>query len=83
MDSFYIRLYTDEDMYGTIAKALRARGYDAVSTPESGNLGKTDAEQFQYAASQQRTIVTFNVSDFVRLHQACLQASGEHVGIIV
>lgn len=35
MNSLYIHVYTDEDLYGTIARALRERGYDAISTPEA------------------------------------------------
>ncbi len=44
MNSLYIRVYTDEDMYGTIVRALRERGYDAISTPEAKNLGQSDAD---------------------------------------
>ena len=33
-----IRFFTDEDVYGTLAAALRAAGCDAVSTPEAGRL---------------------------------------------
>ncbi len=38
MELLYIKIYTDEDLYGTVARALRSRGYDAVTTPETGNL---------------------------------------------
>jgi len=31
-----IRFFTDEDVYGAIAPALRTAGFDAVSTPEFG-----------------------------------------------
>ncbi len=83
MNSLYIRVYTDEDMYGTIVRALRERGYDAISTPESKNLGQSDPEQLRSAISQQRAIVTFNVGDFVQLHTEYLQSHLEHWGIIV
>lgn len=74
MNSLYIHVYTDEDMYGTIARALRDRGYDAISTPEARNLGQSDAEQLRYAISQQRAILTFNVRDFVQLHTEYLHS---------
>lgn len=83
MNSLYIRVYTDEDMYGTIARALRDRGYDAMSTPEAGNLGQSDPEQFHYAVLHQRAIVTFNIADFVQLHTEYLHADLEHWGIVV
>lgn len=83
MNSLYIGVYTDEDMYGTLARALRERGYDALSTPEAGNTGYTDDEQLRYAISQQRAIVTFNVADFVQLHTDYLHGNINHWGIIV
>ena len=83
MNSLYLRIYTDEDVYGTVARALRDRGYDAISTPEAGNLGQSDEEQLEYAISERRTIMTCNVGDFMRLHTEYLQANREHCGMIV
>lgn len=83
MNTLYLRVYTDEDVYGTVARALRDRGYDAISTPEAGNLGQTDDEQLRYAISEQRTILTCNVGDFMRLHTEALQTNREHWGIIL
>ncbi|GAK51230.1 hypothetical protein U14_02473 [Candidatus Moduliflexus flocculans] len=45
MNSLYLRIYTDEDAYETVARALRDRGYDAISTQEAGKLGHADEEQ--------------------------------------
>ncbi len=83
MSSFHIRGYTDEDMYGSISRALRDRGYDVISTPESQNLGLSDGEQLRYAISRHRAMITFNVGDFVQLHTEYLHANIEHCGIIV
>lgn len=83
MNSLYLRIYTDEDVYGTVARALRDRGYDAMSTPEAGNLGHSDEEQLTYAISALRAILTCNVGDFMRLHTEYLQTNREHCGIIV
>ena len=79
----YIKIYTDEDVFGTVARALRDRGFDAVSTPEAGNLGLSDLEQLCHAVSQHRTILTFNVSDFIQLHTQFRENNQEHYGIIV
>lgn len=40
-----IRFFTDEDIYGAVATALRHLGIDAVSTPESGRRGESDVSQ--------------------------------------
>jgi hypothetical protein len=40
-----IRFLTDEDVYGSVAGKLRRRDIDAVSTPETGRLGESDASQ--------------------------------------
>jgi len=47
-----IRFFTDEDIYGAAAVALRRAGFDAVSTPETGRLGETDESQLVWATSE-------------------------------
>jgi hypothetical protein len=39
-----IRFFTDEDVYGAIALALRYKGFDAVSTPKAGRVGALDED---------------------------------------
>lgn len=60
------RFLTDEDMFADIAVALRRQGCDAVSTPEIGRLTEDDPSQLEWAASEGRVLVSFNVGDFVR-----------------
>jgi len=45
--------------------------------------GRTDAEQLYYAASQQRTILTHNIRDFVRLDREYRAGGQEHFGILL
>lgn len=78
-----IQFFTDEDVYGTTARALRTAGFDAVSTPERGRLGESDESQLEWAIAQQRVFVTFNVSHFASLHSLWLQQGRHHFGIIV
>ncbi|HIE27235.1 TPA: hypothetical protein EYP66_08110 [Candidatus Poribacteria bacterium] len=78
-----IKLYTDEDMFGQVAPQLRRRTYDVLSTPEAGNLGLSDNQQLEFAISQGRTILTFNIDDFPRMHYECLATGRNHYGIIV
>ena len=64
-----IRLYLDEDAQRTtLIRALRARQIDVMTASEAGNMGVSDAEQRVFAASQGRTVFTFNRGDFAKLH---------------
>ncbi len=78
-----IRLYTDEDVYGSVAGKLREGGLDSVSTPEANRLGESDASQLEWAAKQGRVLLTFNVAHFTRLHDDWIARSRNHAGIIV
>jgi len=72
-----IRFFTDEDVYGVIAVALRAAGYDARSAPESGRRGESDESQLEWAGNEGRVLVTFNVSHFANLHTTAASRDAE------
>lgn len=78
-----IRLYTDEDVYGDVARWLREKGFDSMSTPEAGRIGTDDISQLQWAAQQGRVLLTFNVAHFVRLNKEWLEHGHSHCGIVV
>jgi len=79
-----IRLYVDEDASEqAVVDGLRARGLDVVTTAEAGQLGASDIDQLRYAISQERTLYSFNVGDFARLHTEFLAEGTEHFGIVV
>lgn len=63
--------------------ALRARGADVKTVIDAGLRGKDDKAQLEWAASNKRTLYTFNVADFCRLHRQYLDHGKEHAGIIV
>jgi hypothetical protein len=46
------RFFTDEDIYASVAIALRKADLDALSTPEAGRLGESDDSQLEYSADQ-------------------------------
>ena len=77
------RIYTDEDIYGELAEALRKRGVDAESTAEAGNLGLEDREQLAYAVTQKRASLTFNRDHYERLAVEYFLNDREHYGIII
>ena len=57
-------------MATALVVALRARGADFQTVIEAGLRGKDDKTQLEWAASNKRTLYTFNVSDFCKLHQS-------------
>lgn len=80
----HIRLYLDEDAQRTsLVRALRARQIDVLTANEAGKIGISDAEQLAFAASQDRTVFSFNRGDFARLHGEYLRNEQDHSGIIV
>ncbi|MBS0211051.1 MAG: DUF5615 family PIN-like protein [Planctomycetes bacterium] len=78
-----IKFFTDEDVYGAIAVALRRAGFDAISTSEARRLGTSDADQLDWATNEGRVLVTFNVADFAQLHADWLARGQHHAGIAV
>ena len=77
------RLFLDEDVHAALAAAPRKRGYDAVHALEIKRLGLSDESQPNFATQENRCLVTFNVGDFVRLHNRWMDLGREHAGIIV
>jgi len=78
-----IRLYLDEDVPEAIAKALRLRGYDVTTVKEAGRKALTDIDQLNYASSENRVILTFNVADFIKIHIDYINKGLNHSGIIL
>lgn len=78
-----IKLLLDEDVHSGLAHVLRKRGYDVVHAQELERKGLSDIDQFSFAIQQQRCLFSFNVKDFVVLHNQFAQNQQEHWGIIV
>jgi len=78
-----IRLYLDEMIPVVLAVVLRQYGYDVLAAKEAGMSGKSDEDQLAFAVSNRRAIITFNIRDFVFLHQSWLSGGTKHFGIIV
>lgn len=77
------RVYLDEDVSVVAAVILRARGFEAVTARESGQLGRSDSEQLAFGARAGRVLLTHNRVDFERLHRDWLEAGRPHAGIII
>jgi len=77
-------LYFDEDSSSRIVvKALRAEGYDVLSTPEADNGGNSDKQQLKFAASKERVLFSFNRGDFKRIHKNWWKEGINHFGIVL
>ena len=72
------RLYADEQFPRPVLELLRALGHDTLSVQEAGNAGLPDERVLDFAVTENRTVLTMNRRDFIRLHG--LKAN--HAGII-
>lgn len=77
------KLLLDEDVHFELAHALQMRGFDAVHAQELGRKGCSDAVQLAYAFQEQRCLLSFNMKDFVLLHNSFGESGQEHFGVIV
>lgn len=75
------RLYADEQFPRAVSQLLRNMGHDVLTVQEAGhaNLDIPDDQVLAFAISNNRTVVTINRLDFIKLHRS----SSEHLGIIV
>ena len=78
-----LKIYLDEDVHNLIAHALVLRDWDARTTVEAGLSGASDLQQIQFATANRSAIVSYNSSDFPRLHYEILNKGNHHSGIIV
>jgi len=78
-----IKLLLDEDVHSTLSSILSKRGFDVVHVQEVEGKGRSDREQLQYACQHERCLMSFNVKDFVLLHNRFVQEEMNHWGIIV
>jgi predicted nuclease of predicted toxin-antitoxin system len=72
-----IRFYLDENVNTSVAKGLRTRGIDVLTTPEAGNMGLRDEEHVAFALAENRVIVTQD-RDFLVLSSQGVK----HAGIV-
>lgn len=72
-----ISFYLDEHLGHAVSEGLRIKGVDVLTTLEAGMQGTSDSEQFQYAISRQRVLVTKD-NDYLRLSKG----DPNHCGIV-
>ncbi len=79
----FIRLYLDADVDVKLAVHLRNAGHDCVSAREIGNEALDDEPQLAFAAREGRTLLTYNIQDFVPIFEHWWHAGRNHSGIVV
>lgn len=77
------RILLDEDIHKKAAEQLRLRGYDTIHVLESHRGGLPDEDQLVFAHSVNRILVSFNMRDYVKLHESFEHAQKEHSGSIL
>ena len=75
------QFYSNENFPLPAVRALRALGYDVLTSLEAGNANQStpDEDVLAFAAQQKRVLLTLNRVHFIRLHKT----DPEHCGIIV
>lgn len=75
------RLYADEQFPREVSELLRTMRHDVLTVQEAGNanLGIPDEDVLAFAVSENRTVITLNRQDFIRLHRSL----PNHISIIV
>jgi len=73
--------YADEQFPVQVTELLRNLGHDVLTVQEAGNANQRipDDQVLAFAVGQERSILTINRIDFIRLHRR----NDEHFGIVV
>jgi predicted nuclease of predicted toxin-antitoxin system len=82
-DPLFVRLYLDLHVKLRLAEDLCERGYDVINTQQTGRETASDDEQLEFATQEGRALVTYNIRDFVPLHESWTALGRSHAGIIV
>lgn len=78
-----MRFYLDEHFSPRIAEIARGHGLDVVSALEFGHRGLPDLWQLEFAAHEDRCLVTKDRGDFNRLYRSFLERNQPHSGILI
>lgn len=78
-----IRFYLDEMDSQYTAAAARRLGLDALSVHDVGREGRSDWEVLQWAAQEQRCVVTRNATHFIRGTRRAFQIGAPHAGVVL
>lgn len=77
------KIFIDEDVHDGLAAALRREGFDALNAREAEQRQVPDSKQLEFAVSQGRAILSFNLADYEALADRYFLEGKQHFGIIV
>ena len=69
--------FFDQHIPGALVTGLRQHEIDVLTAWDAGRCGYSDAEQLEFAASEERVLVTFD-PDYLALHNSGVS----HAGIV-
>lgn len=79
-----MRLLLDEHLSPRIAEELRSPGFDVIAVAERPDLRESsDDELVDAASADRRTIVTFDVTDHLRLARDATRVGAGHPGLVL
>jgi predicted nuclease of predicted toxin-antitoxin system len=79
-----LKLLVDEDSQGKLlVNLLKRSGHNVKTVNEAGFRTAADADIFDYAIAERRTLLTQNCSDFAELAVAMVEGGGHHSGVLL
>jgi hypothetical protein len=79
-----LRLYLDEDAQeAALAEGLRHHGLDVLTARDAGMTQRSDDDYLEFSTQESRTLFSFNIPDFRKLHAKWIAEGRPHAGIIV
>lgn len=77
------KLYLNHDVHKSAAGILRCEAFDVVATGEVGLQRASDEQQLDFAAKEQRALVSFNVCDYPSIHAEWAVKGKDHWGVVL
>jgi hypothetical protein len=77
-----VKLLLDEMYPASLAEALRAANFDAVTVADLALAGRSDFDVFATAVTEGYVLLTENVADFARIAADHLTAGQHHPGVL-
>ena len=66
-----------------LVEPLRKRGLDVLTALEAKRLGRNDEDHLAFAAARGRSLYSFNIPDYSRLHGEWHGVNRMHSGIVL